>query len=73
MNGKLSVKGKVVIGWGNAPIIQPTIPLVLKGKRKKQPKYPRTNKTKPYMGIVLNIYRRTKITLKTLFGQEMKK
>lgn len=73
MNGKISVKGKVVIGWGNAYIIQPTIPLVLKEKGKKQPKYPRVNKTKPYMDIVLNIYSRTKITLKTLFGQEMKK
>lgn len=44
-----------------------------KGKRKKAAKYPRVNKTKPYMDIVLNIYSRTKITLKTLFGQEMKK
>lgn len=61
------------IGWGNAPIIQSTIPLVLKGKRKKQPKYPRMNKIKPNMEIVLNIYSRTKITLKTLFGKEMNK
>lgn len=73
MNGKLSVKGNVAIGLRNAPIIQRKIPLVLKGNKKKQPKYPRMKKTKPYMGIVLNIYSRTKITLKTLFGQEINK